>query len=102
MISVGSNISSTGGLLERLRKELHTSGNACLITLDSGDTSNIKNALKMIIKAAITSMEDIDQYRDYLTSKMVITTLILCFVSTKSSIGAEAITIRPRLAVVLC
>ncbi|EEQ35027.1 Origin recognition complex subunit 3 [Microsporum canis] len=70
MISVGSNISSTGGLLERLRKELHTSGNACLITLDSGDTSNIKNALKMIIKAAITSMEDIDQYRDYLTSKM--------------------------------
>ncbi|EFE43853.1 hypothetical protein TRV_01427 [Trichophyton verrucosum HKI 0517] len=69
MISVGSNMSSTGGLLERLRKELQSSGNACLVTLDSGDTSNIKNALKTIIKLAITSMEDIDSYRDSLTSK---------------------------------
>ncbi|EFR01915.1 origin recognition complex subunit [Nannizzia gypsea CBS 118893] len=69
MISVGSNISSIGGLLERLSKGLHTSGKACLVTLDSGDTLNVKNALKMIIKLAITSMEDIDHYRDYLTSK---------------------------------
>ncbi|KAF3899000.1 Origin recognition complex subunit [Trichophyton interdigitale] len=69
MISVGSNISSTGGLLERLRKELQSSGNACLVTLDSGDTSNIKNALKTIIKLAITSIDGIDSYRDYLTSK---------------------------------
>ncbi|KAK2873454.1 hypothetical protein FQN49_002361 [Arthroderma sp. PD_2] len=69
MISVGSNISSTGGLLERLRKQLHAGGTACLVPLDSGDTSNIKNALKTIIKTAITSIEDIEQYRDHFTSR---------------------------------
>ncbi|KAF3482156.1 origin recognition complex subunit [Arthroderma uncinatum] len=69
MISVGSNISATGGLLEQLQMKLHAGGNACLVSLDSGDTSNIKNALKTIIKSAITSIEDIERYRDYITSR---------------------------------
>lgn len=57
MITLGSNISSVTGLLDRLRKRVQSDGIAQVAVLESGDAANLKNVLKFIIRTILADTE---------------------------------------------
>ncbi|WEW58502.1 Origin recognition complex subunit 3 [Emydomyces testavorans] len=75
MITLGSNISSISGLLDRLRERVQGDGIADVAVLESGDASNLKNVLKTLIRTILANMEgeaaDVDFRSDRLGPKLL-------------------------------
>ncbi|OAX85443.1 hypothetical protein ACJ72_00168 [Emergomyces africanus] len=60
LITLGSNLSSMGRLLDRLHEQLQFDTAGQVVTLDSGDASNLKTVLKHIIRSGTTPANCID------------------------------------------
>ncbi|KAI1929714.1 Origin recognition complex subunit 3 [Ophidiomyces ophidiicola] len=58
IISLGPNISSISTLLDQLRKHVRVDGAAQIAVLESGDCTNLKNALRTIIRNSIPETEN--------------------------------------------
>ncbi|PGH18495.1 hypothetical protein AJ80_04465 [Polytolypa hystricis UAMH7299] len=72
LVTFGSNLSAMGRLLELLRTQLQTEGSGRVVTLDSGDASNLKAALKHIIRAATNDTSDgVDMSQDLIEPKLL-------------------------------
>lgn len=57
MITLGSNVSSITGLLDRLQIRVQSEGIAQIAVLDSGDATNLKNVLRILIRTITTNSE---------------------------------------------
>ena len=71
LLTVGSNVSSLSRLLSRLNGLLINEEEGGVIVLESGDTPNLKTALKNIIRGAIANTEGNDGYQSFLTDRPV-------------------------------
>lgn len=71
LVTVGSNVSSLSRLLSRLNDQLKATNEGGVIVLESGDATNLKTALKNIIRAAVTNTEGNDGYQRFLTDRTV-------------------------------
>ncbi|TPX25054.1 hypothetical protein DIZ76_010503 [Coccidioides immitis] len=62
MITLGSNISSISGLLDRLRKRVQADGIAQVAVIEAGDAGSVKNVLKTLIRNILSdnSAEETD------------------------------------------
>ncbi|KAL2004373.1 hypothetical protein VTN02DRAFT_2019 [Thermoascus thermophilus] len=69
LINIGSNVSSLGRLLDRLNHKLITAEEGGVVVLESGDASNLKTALKNIIRTAVTNTEGNEGYQKFLTDR---------------------------------
>lgn len=58
-------------LIEGLRNPEALSQNALIIEVDSSQNSNLKNALRSLIKSAIVQWEGLDKYANFLISHKV-------------------------------
>ncbi|EEH06587.1 origin recognition complex subunit [Histoplasma capsulatum G186AR] len=69
LITLGSNISSMGRLLDRLREQIQSRTTGQVVTLDSGNASNLKNILKQIIRSGTNMINGVDKDRDQVGPK---------------------------------
>ncbi|OJD14317.1 hypothetical protein AJ78_05312 [Emergomyces pasteurianus Ep9510] len=60
LITLGSNLSLMGRLLDRLHEQLQSNTAGQVVTLDSGNASNLKTVLKHIIRSGTTPTNGID------------------------------------------
>ncbi|PGG99415.1 hypothetical protein AJ79_08531 [Helicocarpus griseus UAMH5409] len=69
LITLGSNLSSMGRLLDRLHGQMQSNCTGQVVALDSGDASNLKTVLKHIIRSATNDGGGIDGNRESLTDR---------------------------------
>ncbi|PGH10089.1 origin recognition complex subunit 3 [Blastomyces parvus] len=60
LITLGSNLSSIGRLLDRLHRQMQSAATGPVVALDSGDASNLKTVLKHIIRSSTSAVNDMD------------------------------------------
>lgn len=53
-----------GRLLDRLREQIQSRTTGQVVTLDSGNASNLKNILKQIIRSGTNMINGVDKDRD--------------------------------------
>ncbi|EEQ88891.1 origin recognition complex subunit 3 [Blastomyces dermatitidis ER-3] len=69
LITLGSNFSSIGRLLDRLHRQMQSTAIGQVVALDSGDASNLKTVLKYIIRSGTSVVRDVDGDQDLPTDR---------------------------------
>ncbi|PGH33633.1 origin recognition complex subunit 3 [[Emmonsia] crescens] len=69
LITLGSNLSSMGRLLDRLHEQMQYDATGQVVALDSGDASNLKTVLKHIIRSGTSVTNDVDGDRELPTDR---------------------------------